>query len=392
MPVDDAALAAAVNQGIADAAPSAMPASAEPSGEGDDQDTGGDSGALEASSADGAGEGGEGSGEGSGPVVDAPDDADPNATAVAAPGTDGVALGQDGKPLAADGKKPEGEAKVPDPINDPLPNALKKETKERITTLASMVKETSAKLETVTSERNDILDAIVHTGATPVQYKQSLDYLRLVNSPSREDKKAALAIMQGEIRALATMIGEPVPGVNFLEGHQDLIDAVGGGRITHQHAMELAAARASINRNVQIDQKNAETQTQQRQQADAAAQGRQALTNLGNSLKSDPHYQYKCSVLAKTVPAALKRMHPSQWAAAFKEAYDNVPAPAAPAPRPAAATTGSPPAGGAVNRCVQATRQGRNARPRRHCRRRLTSAFETREGSPRPREGLWTSN
>lgn len=364
MPLDEAALAAAVDKGIADAAPAAPAAIQEPSAqEGDDHE-------LDAPEGnEPAGEGAEGAADaGDGGVAAVDGDSPPGdgsaqpVGGVVPPGAPKVVLGEDGKPIVPPGDP--AAAKVPDPLNDPLPNALKKETKERITTLVGMVKETSGKLESALADRNDILGAITSTGATPTQYKQSLDYLRLVNSPSREDKKKALEMMQGEIRALATMLGEPVPGVNFLEGHADLIEAVGTGRITHQHAMELAAARASKQRVSEVEASQAQQQQAQNGYAQQVAQARADMNALGHRLKAnDPHFNHRMSVIAKTFPAVIKHLHPTRWLVALEEAYNSVPAPAEPQPRATTPHSGQPPAGGGGNTPLRANNPAGGQRP-----------------------------
>ena len=108
-----------------------------------------------------------------------------------------------------------------------------------------MVKETSTKLETRERDLNDLVGAIQATGATPQQYAQSLEYLRMVNSPDRSQQEQALEFMQREIATLARMLGKPVPGVNMLEGHDDLIHEVSTGRLPPERAQEIAAARAA---------------------------------------------------------------------------------------------------------------------------------------------------
>lgn len=368
MPIDEAALAAAVNQGIADAGASAPAPTPAPTGGNDDaENAGGEGSDLEVSGAQSAQPDGEGTGEDDGTGVGAPDGDAAGDDAADPTGTAPAALGADGKPVAPAGAKPDGSAPPVDPLeaalNAPIPNALKRETKERIQTLAGKVKELIPALEERNRDLEAIMNPILESGATPTQYKQSLDYLRLVNSPSRADKEKALEIMQGEIRALATMLGKPVPGVNFLEGHDDLIQAVGSGRMTHEHAMELAAARAAQGYQKKTDERVALERQSGEDQAKAVQNGRAALNQLEASLRADPNYLAKKAVLINQLKPVFARIHPSEWAATFHQAYLALPAPAAPArtaapsaPRPAAPASGggntplraSNPAGSAV--------------------------------------------
>lgn len=245
--------------------------------------------------------------------------------------------------------------KKPDPLNDPLPNALKRETKERITTLVGMVKDKTAKLERITAEHNEVMGYIQDTRATPQQYGQALTYLKLVNSPDRADKEAALEIMQREVAALARMIGKPVPGVNMLEGHDDLIGEVGAGRLTMERAAEIAAFRESQ----KFNQRQSEAHRQAESETEALAQARSKaiaqLNALEVSLRADPAFAAKRPILIQQLRPIFADLHPSKWPAAFKRAYDAMPAPVVPRPTPPTPKVpvntplrGANPAGGAA--------------------------------------------
>jgi hypothetical protein len=233
----------------------------------------------------------------------------------------------DGKPA----DQPAPEVKAPDPLNDPLPNALKRETKERIQTLVSMVKEKDTTLQTVQRDRDEILGMITETRASPEQYGQMLGYLKLVNSPNRADREKALAVMQNEVATLARMLGKPVPGVNMLEGHNDLIEEVSTGRLSQERAQEIAAARTRAQYELRVGTEAQQTQRQQEAQQRVVAEGRQQLNALEASLKADPHYAAKKAILVKSLKPVFAQIDPRQWAATFKRAYDELPAPVVPA-------------------------------------------------------------
>lgn len=336
MPIDESAALAAVNAGIAEAASAPAPAptpepTPTPDTGGDDAHVDTEGAAGETPAVDGAGDaaGGEG----------APADAGGDEAADGKPdGGDGVPA--DGDEPSADAKK-EGvgaeagaEARKPDPLNDPLPNALKKETKERINTLISMVKENTTKLQEVVRDRDDLLSAIVETKATPGQYGQALEYLRMVNG-TREDREKALSFMQQEIAALARMLGKPVPGVNMLEGHQDLIDEVSTGRLSPERAQEIAAARSAAQFQQRESAANANHERQTQAQQQARAHGVQSLNRLGAQLKAQDGavYEAKRKVLVESLRPVFAKIPPNEWAATFKRAYDNLTV-AAPTPPP----------------------------------------------------------
>lgn len=340
--MSDAELMAAVNAGISQAnGPSggtdnavSTPSNADSARPDDDTstDVGGDEGA--GTGADDTGHVGDDGGAGEGGGEDTPADAD------AEPSGSEDKDAESDKPAdevgAAEAQKPaDGDAKPADPLNDPLPNALKKETKDRIKTLVSMVKDKTAAFERVNAEHQEVMGYIRETRATPEQYGQALTYLKLVNSPDRADKEAALEIMQQEIAVLARMIGKPVPGVNMLEGHDDLIAEVGAGRLSMERAAELAAAREE--RNFKQRQTQATRQTQE--ETNALAKARQTavaqLNAMEMSLRSDPSFAAKRPILIAQLKPIFARVHPSHWPTMFKQAYDALPTPQpAPQPRP----------------------------------------------------------
>jgi hypothetical protein len=198
-----------------------------------------------------------------------------------------------------------------------------------------MVKQTSGKLETVERNFNDLYGAISETRASPEQYSQALDYLRMVNSGDRAQQEQALDFMQRELAALARMVGKAVPGVNMLEGHEDLIHEVSTGRLSPERAQEIAAARSAAQHQVRQGQARTQQETQARQQAEAQARGRADLNALGAQLQAiDPvAYAAKRKVLVESLKPVFAKIPPSEWATTFKRAYDALPVPAA-APRP----------------------------------------------------------
>jgi hypothetical protein len=189
---------------------------------------------------------------------------------------------------------------------------------------------------------------ITATGANPGQFNQSLEYLRLVNSPSRDDRQQALQMMQAEISVLARSLGIPVPGVNMLEGHADLIQAVGQGQISPQHANEIAAGRERAKLEANGSAQRAQQTQQDRATAQETAQAKQELNQLGAYLhKTDPNYKAKYDTLVPVLQPIFAKLPPREWAAAFKEAYSKLPAPVAPrATTPTLPPVASPANGG----------------------------------------------
>lgn len=254
--------------------------------------------------------------------------------------------------------------KAPDPLNDPLPNALKRETKERIKTLIGMVQEKDEKLKVVEANHSFLMREIKQTQASPEQYAQALDYLRLVNSDSREDKEQLLEFLQRETIAIAKMIGKPVPGVNMLEGHDDLIQKVGAGKLSIEDAQEIAASREA--RNFQ-QRKTQMTQEQQRITADTqreVATAKAGLTALEHQLMRDPAYPAKKAILVKTLKPVFAQIPPREWVATFQRAYNELAVPSVPsAPTPTTTPRAPATSGGGGNTPLRAQQPAGGARP-----------------------------
>lgn len=219
-------------------------------------------------------------------------------------------------------------AKPKDPVNDPLPNALKKETKERMESLITTVKTVTADRDRVMAEQKEFMSHIEATGATPQQYSQSLQIMGMLNSGEPVKVKQAISVLQQIIAANARVVGEPIPGVDMLSGHADLQEAVADGSISQKHAEELAAARERNNhQQTQSAQQQQATQQQQQWEREVAA-GKQALTELGNRLMADPEFAAKRAILVPALQATFAKSNPATWAATFEAAYKNLKLPA----------------------------------------------------------------
>jgi len=283
-------------------------------------------------------EGAEGAGEGG--------DADDAGGADETGGADAAKLGPDGKPLAAkpvlgaDGKPVDeaaakaaaAAAKPKDPLNDPIAPQLKEQTRERITALIDIAKTVTAERDLVKGQFEEVMGLITETRATPEQYGQTLDYLRMVNSGDPAQLERAFSVMQAEMAALGRMLGKDVPGVDVLANHPDIKAEVTAGKMTQEAAKELALHRDRAR--VASENSTAARGEQQRLEAHnrVVTEGRNALTKLGNELRAaDPAtYARKAAILTKSLKGTFAEIDPRKWASAFKIAYDNLELPAAP--------------------------------------------------------------
>lgn len=195
-------------------------------------------------------------------------------------------------------------------------------------------------------ERDEFVDMVSSTGASPEQFGKTLDYLTDIHAAAKGDVEAAeraYATLLPEVTALAKLLGKEIGGVvDPLDGHDDLKDAVDQGDITRQHALELARARAQGNL-------RENTTRQQQEQAKAQQEQQQALDWLvrfdQHMTSADQTYAAKRPVLDALVANIRQTLPPSAWPEAVQRAYASIPTVQAPAkPRPGPVRANIPPA------------------------------------------------
>lgn len=224
-----------------------------------------------------------------------------------------------------DGTFKKKEVKAPDPINDPIPKDLKKETSERMQSLIATAKTLTAERDEVRSQFDTIINGIRATGSTPEQYGETISWLSLFNNPAPEAQRAAYDLIEQVAERMSTMLGIDRAVQDPIAKHEDLRQAVATGKITPQYAREIARTRAAQGYQREVTT-TVQTQEQQRQQAEQEdAQARADLTAFEKDRKAnDPLYQRKRDQIVPALQVTFKRIPKSQWAEAFKEAYNNV--------------------------------------------------------------------
>lgn len=229
---------------------------------------------------------------------------------------------------AADGKQPDGKdkpkdgEKQPDHVNDPIDARLAPRTQERIRSLADEVKT----LRTVAENNGAMVGAIMDSGATPDEFGALVQYMYWTHSEKPEDLEAAYKLLQSELQGVALRLGKPVPEVDWLAGHQDLIDGVRNGLTTRETAVELAMHRASSKRTAEQKaaqtKKATQTKTEQEQAVADATTAQTELDALGDELAAaDPNYKTKFAILVPKLREEFKTLPPKQWKGRFLEMY-----------------------------------------------------------------------
>lgn len=268
--------------------------------------------------------------EGEQPEEAAPDPAEPAAEADPA----AAAKPAEVKPAVDPNKKP-------DHVNDPIPQELKAATQERIRSLASEVKD----LRPIAETGRLLLTAMEDARMSPEELDHAIGYSKLIKSDNIEDKRKGYAILMNELKALAPMIGETLPGTDPVAAHADLVQEVKDGKLTPERAREIA-----------VNRERQKAGAAHREQSDARAQNEAAferarvsavaeLNTLGQQLASeDPHYQAKYDAIVPALKIAFQNVHPSRWKQVFLNTYQNWKMPAA-ASAPAAPAAPAVPAG-----------------------------------------------
>lgn len=254
-----------------------------------------------------------------------------------------------------EGEKPKAaEPKKADPVNDPIPKDLKKDTQERIRTLIDTTKTVTAERDEIKQNFDYIVNGIQATGATPQQYGETLSWLALFNSNDPKQQEKALELVETVAERLSMLLGKERTVGDPLGAHADLKDAVTKGQITAQYAKEIARTRNGQAFRSEINTNASREQQQQQQAAEEERQGRAALTELEQTLTaSDPDYAAKKALLVPALKPIMATIPWSQKKDKFLAAYRAVKLPngangARPKPAPVnqPLRAGKQPAGG----------------------------------------------
>lgn len=184
------------------------------------------------------------------------------------------------------------------------------------------------------AQRNDQWEEIVHaSSATPTQLNSVLGYLQAINSGEPKAMNDAFDAMTKEVTWLGKQLGREVTGlVDPLADHKDLVTEVDDATLTRARALEIAQQRAQAARSGEQQQR----QIHQQQHADAVRQAMDVdIAALNDKLKAaDPAFLQKLPLLQPALNIIKANLPPQQWAQAVERAYRELPAMAAPPPKP----------------------------------------------------------
>lgn len=177
---------------------------------------------------------------------------------------------------------------------------------------------------------DEVKQMIVGTGMSAEQFAQTLEFGRLVNTGSEQDKRVALAMLDQQRAALAAELGEELPGVDLLAGHTDLQEAVENLEITRERAVELSRLRKREQEQRAIQQRQMESQRDQQQFAQTVQNAATTMETYLQSRAQEADHPVRLQAIKRhfSDPAKVQEFvqtyEPHQWLPAIKFMYDNV--------------------------------------------------------------------
>ena len=228
-----------------------------------------------------------------------------------------------------------------------MPEGLGAKAQERFQTLANGIKERDAKITELTESVGYVQQQFQQHGVQQEQFEQAVGVIGMLN---RGDYRGALQVLDEQRRQIALAIGEPLPGVDALQGHADLRQAVDGLQITEQHALEIARARNTQQAQQQHQQAQQQAQQSQQREQQAVQQAQAAVDTWWKQMAAtDLDAPAIEKILLPKLGQLLQGVPPTQWAGLVQTQYNLIkesvgafrqpaPTPAAPAPSPLRAT------------------------------------------------------
>lgn len=247
------------------------------------------------------------------------------------------------KPAAADVKpaeepKPEdeqkpAEAKTPEQEEAELLDGVKSERgKDRI-------RQVFAERKQLEQDMTEFKQLVQGTGMTPQDFAQTLEFGRLVNSGNEKDIRVALEMVEAQRADLYQKLGVEAPGIDLLQGQDDLKAAVDNMEITRERAVELAKFRKSEATKVQQQQVEQEQGQRQQQFQQTVQQAAGAMETYLTTRANEVDHPARMKVITShfqnpdNLQAFIQTYQPNQWAATIKMMYDGIVVQASPQQR-----------------------------------------------------------
>lgn len=215
--------------------------------------------------------------------------------------------------------------------------AMHAKTQARFQEVFSTLKERTAEVERLTSERkglaearDTILGVLEETHTSNDELANLLEWNRLIKEGTSESMGRALQVLEVQRTALLKLLGREAPGFDPLEAHKDLQDDVEEARITRERALEIASHRTDKSRADGKAAAEARALSASRQDAEsrsAASQGALAKINAWASKVAGEDIDYKAKegrVLA-AIAGIVTKYPPALWLQTIQMLYESLP-------------------------------------------------------------------
>ena len=224
-------------------------------------------------------------------------------------------------PAAQSAPKPAVDPLKPAAEDDPtaMPEGLGQKAQERFQKLAGTVKELTQQTQALNEQVGYVRDTFQQHGITQPQFEQAAAVLGMLNSG---DYRGALKVLDDQRKQIAIALGEPLPGVDALEGFPDLRRRVDGLLMTEADAIELARHRQTQGAQ---QQQREQFQTQQREQQSQQQAVQSAQTAVDTWWKQMAATDIDATAieakLLPHIPALLQGVPPAAWANVIQSQY-----------------------------------------------------------------------
>lgn len=186
------------------------------------------------------------------------------------------------------------------------------------------IKQIIAERKQIEGDFNDIRNVILGTQMNPQEFAQNLELGRLLKSDNESDLRVALEMIESTRASVYQKLGVEAPGVDLLDGYDDLKQAVENMEISKERALELVKYRKqeAITRQTQEQaQKIAQDNVRHSQ---VIEQGKNQTAAFLESKKSQVDFPVKEKMLkeyfqnAEKRDAFVKNFAPEQWGVAIE--------------------------------------------------------------------------
>lgn len=259
--------------------------------------------------------------------------------AAAPPAKDGAPPKAEEKPTPA--AKP-GDEKPPAKREDryAVPNDLSPKGQARFKELVGELKSKDEEIGRFKGQIEAAQTFVADAQAVGVGAQEFNEFFEYMGAVKRGDGAAAMKFLQREMDHISKELGvaRGPDDTSVLDDFPDLRDAVDSYKMTKEHAIELAQARAASARS----QRQSETQAvQERQAAEAQQAENEAVDTVAKwfsmTAKEDIDFVRKKPLLLEQLPGLVEGVPPRLWITKVKAAYAILSKAA-----PAAASGGSP--------------------------------------------------